>query len=99
MRKLRAVLVAAVLGAATLSAAPVAFAAPVASAVPQPGDCPGCGGFAGLPCPEGFVCVDDPRDSCDPKKGGADCGGICVPEGLFDDGPAVARKDALITVS
>ena len=24
------------------------------------------------------MCVDDPRDDCDPKKNGADCGGICV---------------------
>ena len=38
-----------------------------------------CGGIAGIPCPAGFVCVDDPRDSCDPMTGGADCGGICVP--------------------
>jgi hypothetical protein len=43
--------------------------------------CPGlvqCGGFAGLPCPAGFECVDDPRDDCSPCRGGADCGGICV---------------------
>ncbi|HMJ15007.1 MAG TPA: hypothetical protein VK524_26520 [Polyangiaceae bacterium] len=43
--------------------------------------CPGliqCGGFAGLPCPAGFDCVDDPRDDCSPCRGGADCGGICV---------------------
>ena len=39
-----------------------------------------CGGFANLPCPEGFVCVDDPNDGCDPAKGGADCGGICKKE-------------------
>ena len=37
-----------------------------------------CGGIAGFPCPEGYQCVDDPRDSCDPNAGGADCGGICV---------------------
>jgi eight-cysteine-cluster-containing protein len=37
-----------------------------------------CGGFAGLPCPEGQICVDDPSDDCDPAAGGADCGGICV---------------------
>jgi hypothetical protein len=36
-----------------------------------------CGGIAGIPCPTGFVCVDDPRDNCDPRKGGADCIGIC----------------------
>jgi hypothetical protein len=37
-----------------------------------------CGGFAGLPCDEGLTCVDDPRDTCDPDNGGADCGGVCV---------------------
>lgn len=50
-------------------------------------DCPGicvrldgpqCGGFAGFPCPEGKVCVDDPRDDCDPRHGGADCIGVCI---------------------
>ncbi len=41
-----------------------------------------CGGFGNLPCPEGFVCVDNPRDDCDPAAGGADCGGICVPGGV-----------------
>jgi hypothetical protein len=38
-----------------------------------------CGGLAGFPCPDGFECVDDPRDSCDPAGGGADCSGICQP--------------------
>ena len=37
-----------------------------------------CGGIAGFPCPSGFVCLDDPRDACDPSSGGADCGGLCV---------------------
>lgn len=37
-----------------------------------------CGGFAGLQCKDGRRCVEDPRDECDPKNGGADCGGICV---------------------
>lgn len=38
-----------------------------------------CGGFAGFACDvKGQVCVDDPRDDCDPKKGGADCGGLCM---------------------
>lgn len=41
---------------------------------------PVCGGIAGFGCPTGLVCVDDPRDYCDPGHGGADCGGICVPE-------------------
>ncbi|SPN98672.1 uncharacterized protein DNG_01716 [Cephalotrichum gorgonifer] len=37
-----------------------------------------CGGFAGFKCEDGLTCYDDPRDSCDPKHGGADCGGICL---------------------
>ena len=51
-------------------------------------DCPGvcikgpsgqfCGGFGGIQCPDDLTCVDDPRDDCDPERGGADCGGICV---------------------
>ncbi|KAF2182233.1 hypothetical protein K469DRAFT_752315 [Zopfia rhizophila CBS 207.26] len=39
---------------------------------------PQCGGFPGTPCPEGLTCIDDPRDNCDPKKGDADCIGVCV---------------------
>lgn len=45
---------------------------------PCPGGLVQCGGIAGLPCPAGFECVDDPRDDCSPCRGGADCGGICV---------------------
>ncbi|KAK4172770.1 hypothetical protein QBC36DRAFT_361865 [Triangularia setosa] len=37
-----------------------------------------CGGFAGFRCKGDKVCIDDPRDDCDPFNGGADCGGICV---------------------
>ena len=37
-----------------------------------------CGGIAGIPCPAGQSCEDDPNDGCDPKAGGADCGGLCV---------------------
>ncbi|MBK7857628.1 MAG: hypothetical protein IPJ65_03160 [Archangiaceae bacterium] len=37
-----------------------------------------CGGFAGLTCPSGQTCVDNPRDNCDPAHGGADCGGVCI---------------------
>ncbi|KAH8710205.1 hypothetical protein GQ44DRAFT_437017 [Phaeosphaeriaceae sp. PMI808] len=38
-----------------------------------------CGGFAGFSCLErGQVCHDNPIDSCDPNKGGADCGGLCI---------------------
>jgi hypothetical protein len=52
---------------------------PVAECVP---DGPArCGGIAGIPCPDGQTCVDDPGDSCDPKRGGADCGGICQAKG------------------
>jgi hypothetical protein len=36
-----------------------------------------CGGFAGFTCRDGFVCVDDPSDDCDPEAGGADCIGVC----------------------
>ncbi|KAF1810190.1 hypothetical protein P152DRAFT_101825 [Eremomyces bilateralis CBS 781.70] len=37
-----------------------------------------CGGFVGKQCPGGRRCVDLPGDGCDPKRGGADCRGICV---------------------
>lgn len=38
-----------------------------------------CGGFAGFECEvEGQVCEDDPRDGCEPLRGGADCAGLCV---------------------
>jgi hypothetical protein len=45
----------------------------------QPAAAPGqfCGGIAGIPCPEGFVCVDVPGDDCNPQQGGADCPGRC----------------------
>jgi hypothetical protein len=36
-----------------------------------------CGGIAGIPCSQGKTCVDDPADDCDPRRGGADCPGIC----------------------
>jgi hypothetical protein len=39
-----------------------------------------CGGFAGTPCPQGQLCLDDPSDDCDPDQGGADCIGLCVKE-------------------
>ena len=58
------------------------FAAAAGAAVAKRGACePGpafCGGIAGIACAEGQHCVDDPSDDCDPKNGGADCGGICV---------------------
>jgi len=37
-----------------------------------------CGGLGAAKCPSGSTCIDDPSDACDPKNGGADCGGICV---------------------
>jgi len=41
-----------------------------------------CGGFAAFDCGDSRqVCVDDPRDDCDPKNGGADCGGLCMYKG------------------
>jgi hypothetical protein len=40
-----------------------------------------CGGFANLQCDlASDRCIDDPGDSCDPSNGGADCGGVCVPD-------------------
>lgn len=46
-----------------------------------------CGGLMGLPCPDGYVCIDDSKDSCDPATGGADCIGVCV---LQTDNPCIA---------
>lgn len=37
-----------------------------------------CSGFAGLMCPGGLECFDDPGDSCDPEDGGFDCMGVCL---------------------
>ena len=37
-----------------------------------------CGGFAGIMCPDNLICVDDPDDDCDPRRGGSDCIGICM---------------------
>lgn len=56
-----------------------------------------CGGIAAFPCPGAGTCVDDPNDSCDPTKGGADCGGLCECNALgfcvegyeWDSSPAV----------
>jgi len=48
-----------------------------------------CGGIVGVACPDGFRCVDDPRDRCDPAAGGADCSGVCRrerrPRCTYDD--------------
>jgi len=48
-----------------------------------------CGGFVGKACPDNLTCIDDPSDDCDPNNGGADCGGICVPD-LKSDVPGFA---------
>lgn len=56
-----------------------------------------CGGIAAIPCPGAGTCVDDPSDSCDPTRGGADCGGLCECNALglcvegyeWDSSPAV----------
>ncbi|KAL8725226.1 MAG: hypothetical protein Q9166_007490 [cf. Caloplaca sp. 2 TL-2023] len=50
--------------------------------IQQTGYCPDpvfCGGIGNIQC-AGLdeICVDDPRDSCDPTTTGRDCGGICV---------------------
>ncbi|MGK4001509.1 hypothetical protein WMF31_02715 [Sorangium sp. So ce1036] len=37
-----------------------------------------CGGITGRGCPGDNRCVDDPNDDCNPRRGGADCGGLCV---------------------
>jgi len=37
-----------------------------------------CGGFGGLKCAGGSICVDDPTDTCDPSSGATDCAGVCI---------------------
>jgi PrcB C-terminal/Antistasin family len=69
---------------------------PIAACVP---DAPvvHCGGIAGIQCPGGGKCADDPNDGCDPNAGGADCGGVCrcvqnvacVRGAVFDSSPKV----------
>jgi hypothetical protein len=56
-------------------------------------DGPSCGGIAGKACPGIGKCVDDPRDSCDPARGGADCGGICSCEQSAVSCPADSKFD------
>jgi hypothetical protein len=58
-----------------------------------------CGGIANFPCPGGLTCVDDPDDDCDPLKGGADCGGICVgpdPCGGFGGLPCEGKGEVCV---
>ena len=61
--------------------------APSEAASPVEAGAHRCGGFAGLRCPAGLQCVDDPTDSCVPGRG-ADCIGLCVGPGEL---PAVRR--------
>jgi hypothetical protein len=68
----RGMMIAAVLSVWTFGL--MSLTTPAVSAAPQ-GQF--CGGIAGIPCPEGFKCVDVPGDGCDPQHGGADCPGIC----------------------
>lgn len=57
-----------------------------------------CGGFTGMGCgDDAMECQDDPRDSCDPQNGGADCGGVCVPAGTMPNFDATQTK-AVFTV-
>jgi hypothetical protein len=44
----------------------------------NPSETESCGGITAKQCPSGKACVDDPKDSCDPAHGGADCSGLCV---------------------
>ena len=79
---------------------------PVATCVPN-APVVRCGGIAGLACPGSGKCADDPTDSCDPAKGGADCGGICgcvqnvacVKGATFDSSPKVCACVAAPTTS
>src|SRR5689334_17016908 len=40
---------------------------------PQP-----CGGRGARACSSRKICVDDPRDTCEPQGFGADCAGVCI---------------------
>ncbi len=76
-------------------------------AVDIPGRCyKFCGGIAAFPCEDGQTCVDNPFDSCDPNNGGADCGGICLPQTqclyngrFYDDGEGFPSSDGCNTCS
>ncbi len=35
-------------------------------------------GLAGVSCPAGYQCLDDPRDDCDPSERGSSCPGLCA---------------------
>ncbi|MEQ1637276.1 MAG: hypothetical protein ABL903_11325 [Methylococcales bacterium] len=36
-----------------------------------------CGGITDKLCPDNLICIDDPKDDCDPMLGGKDCAGVC----------------------
>ena len=38
-----------------------------------------CRGLDGAQCLNGYTCVDDPRDGCNPDNGAAACPGFCMP--------------------
>lgn len=61
---------------------------------PPPPDPGFCGGIAGFPCPDGYTCVDNPLDACDPKAGGADCSGVCVVDPCFKEGREYISTDS-----
>jgi hypothetical protein len=63
--------------AAVLCPAPSTCDVVDGQAVCTPIDPPFCGGIAAFACPGSGSCVDNPNDDCDPRRGGADCGGIC----------------------
>eukprot|EP01083_Nonionella_stella_P226253 803687_1 len=52
-----------------------------------------CGGIAGLTCPNGYTCIDDPRDTCDPKNNGVDCSGFCHETPTCTDGTTTCTCD------
>lgn len=59
-----------------------------------------CAGIAGIACPDGLKCIDDPADDCDPATGGADCGGICVePAPTMGPTSSLSPTDIPITVA
>jgi hypothetical protein len=51
-----------------------------------------CGGIAGTMCPSGYVCVDDPHDTCEPSVG-ADCSGICRHDTCSSDSREYVSRD------
>lgn len=52
-----------------------------------------CGGIGGIACNDREDCIDDPRDSCDPMNGGADCSGICVPKSTVTSSSTVSSSE------